>query len=142
MKIPYFSYFKDRKIPTFSYFWLKIPTFSYFFDLSYHFPTCLDADYTLNPAPVFNSQIRYNLEAAVLRQWDFFYNVSLPHFTDPLFLDRAKRRYLNSLLLKQAPRSANFCECGINLFLLISTRKTRFASKQRGSVDLKKILNR
>ena len=38
IKIPYFSYFKDRKIPTFSYFWLKIPTFSYFFDLSYHFP--------------------------------------------------------------------------------------------------------
>ena len=27
IKIPYFSYFKDRKIPTFSYFWLKIPTF-------------------------------------------------------------------------------------------------------------------
>ena len=27
IKIPYFSYFKDRKIPTFFYFWLKIPTF-------------------------------------------------------------------------------------------------------------------
>ena len=40
IKIPYFSYFKDRKIPTFSYFWLKIPTFSYFFDLSHHFPPC------------------------------------------------------------------------------------------------------
>ena len=36
-KIPTFSYFKDRKILTFSYFGMKIPTFSYFFDLSYHF---------------------------------------------------------------------------------------------------------
>ena len=39
-KIPTFSYFKGRQIPTFSYFGLKIPTFSYIFDLSYHFQPC------------------------------------------------------------------------------------------------------
>ena len=45
-KVPTFSYFEDRKNPTFSYFGMKIPTFSYFFDLSYHFQPCRGYRYT------------------------------------------------------------------------------------------------
>ncbi len=38
----------------------------------------LDADYNvIGPPPSFQSQIKYNLEEAVIRQRDFYYQVSL-----------------------------------------------------------------
>ena len=53
-------------------------------------------------APTYESRISYNLAAAVLRQRDFFYNVSLPHFRDTGFLEKAVERYKRFLNLKNA----------------------------------------
>ena len=55
-------------------------------------------------APAYESRISYNLEAAVLRQRDFFYNVSLPHFRDTGFLKNAVTRYKRFLNLKKSNR--------------------------------------
>ena len=55
-------------------------------------------------APAYESRISYNLEAAVLRQRDFFYNVSLPHFRDTRFLENAVKRYKRFLNLKKSNR--------------------------------------
>ena len=43
----------------------------------------------------------YDIAAAVQRQRNFNYQVSLPHFTSPKFLKDAIDRYINFLLLKQ-----------------------------------------
>ncbi len=56
------------------------------------------------PVPSFKSEISYDLEAAVLRQRDFYYNVSLPHFKDPLFLQNAVERYQRFLTMKKNHR--------------------------------------
>ena len=54
--------------------------------------------------PSYVTQISYNLEAAILRQRDFFYNVSLPHFTDAKFLENAVERYKGFLNMKKMHR--------------------------------------
>ena len=41
----------------------------------------------------YHSKIQYNLEEACSRQFKFFYQVSLPHYRDDLFLKRAVERY-------------------------------------------------
>mmetsp|Transcript_17066 Transcript_17066/g.34542 ORF Transcript_17066/g.34542 Transcript_17066/m.34542 type:complete len:327 (+) Transcript_17066:43-1023(+) len=47
------------------------------------------------------SQMGYDIVAAVERQQVFNYQVSLPHFVEPVFLERAVQRYKQLLLLKQ-----------------------------------------
>jgi len=57
-----------------------------------------------NPPPVFaeyRSRIQYNLEEACYRQFKFYYQVSLPHFSDDLFLNSAVKRYEHHLQLKR-----------------------------------------
>ena len=57
-----------------------------------------------NPPTVlteYRSRIRYNLEEACYRQFKFYYQVSLPHCSDDLFLKSAVERYEHHLLLKR-----------------------------------------
>lgn len=49
----------------------------------------------------FESKISYDIIAAALRQKVFFYQVSLPHFTDGRFLKQALSRYKKYLLFKK-----------------------------------------
>jgi hypothetical protein len=48
----------------------------------------------------FKSRISYDLTAAWSRQRSFYYQVSLPHFRDAMFLSHAKGRYQKFLLLR------------------------------------------
>lgn len=57
-----------------------------------------------NPPPVLKehrSRIQYNLEEACYRQFKFYYQVSLPHYSDDLFLKSAVNRYEHHLQLKR-----------------------------------------
>ena len=47
----------------------------------------------------YRSRIQYNLEEACYRQFKFYYQVSLPHFSDDLFLKSATERYEHHLQL-------------------------------------------
>ena len=49
----------------------------------------------------YRSRIQYNLEEACYRQFKFFYQVSLPHYSDDLFLKSAVERYEHHLQLKK-----------------------------------------
>ncbi len=60
----------------------------------------LNADYTNSAPPRYQSKISYNLEQAIVRQRDFFYNVSLPHYMDEGFLQNALERYGKFLQMK------------------------------------------
>jgi len=53
----------------------------------------------------------YDLEAATRRQTKFFYNVSLPHYRDPKFLEIAEDRYRKFLHLKRVNRDALLIPC-------------------------------
>lgn len=48
-----------------------------------------------------DSDISYDLEAAVSRQGNFYYNVSLPHYLDHRFLTLAVQRYQKFLFLRK-----------------------------------------
>ncbi len=50
----------------------------------------------------FRSKISYDLKLASKRQFEFFYNVSLPHFRNPIYLKLALERYKKFLRMKQA----------------------------------------
>jgi len=57
-----------------------------------------------NPPPVvaeYRSRIQYNLEEACYRQFKFYYKVSLPHYSDDLFLKSTVERYEHHLQLKR-----------------------------------------
>ena len=70
----------------------------------------LTEDYSQKPAPpAYKSRLNCDLKAAVLRQRDFYYNVSLPHFTDSTFLKTAIYRYINFLELKKHNRLVYIC---------------------------------
>ena len=69
----------------------------------------LTEDYAKKPAPpAYKSRLHCDLRAAVLRQRDFYYNVSLPHYTDSTFMKTAIYRYMNFLELKKHNRSVLF----------------------------------
>ncbi|XP_062595777.1 uncharacterized protein LOC134257152 [Saccostrea cucullata] len=51
--------------------------------------------------PSYESRIQYDLEAAAERQQMFYYQVSLPHYTDEKFLQNAITRYKQFLTLKR-----------------------------------------
>ena len=49
----------------------------------------------------YRSRIQYNLEEAFYRQFKLYYQVSLPHYSDDLFLKSAVERYEHHLQLKK-----------------------------------------
>ena len=51
--------------------------------------------------PICRSKIKYDLEAASLRQKDFYYQVSFPHFKSDEFLMYGVERYKKFLYLKK-----------------------------------------
>ena len=61
-------------------------------------------DFTKPPTVMtkYQSKIQYNLEEACSRQFKFYYQVSLPHYRDDLFLEKAVERYEHHLRLKSA----------------------------------------
>ena len=59
----------------------------------------------------YRSRIQYNLEEACYRQFKFYYQVSLPHFTDDLFLKSAVERYEHHLRLKRLHPEVSMVPC-------------------------------
>ena len=59
----------------------------------------------------FESKIAYDVIAAAGRQKEFFYNVSLPHYKDPKFLQQGKDRYQKMLYLKQEAPNQYLVPC-------------------------------
>lgn len=57
------------------------------------------------------SKIRYNITAAAMRQAVFFYQVSLDHYRDPMFLTDAILRYKMYLYLKQRNKETFLVPC-------------------------------
>ena len=49
----------------------------------------------------FKSQLSYDVVAAAMRQGEFYYHVSLPHYTDEKYLESGLLRYKKFLYLKQ-----------------------------------------
>ena len=71
--------------------------------LAYYPAEPFENDLTKPPTVVtdYPSKIQYNLEAACSRQFKFYYQVSLPHYRDDLFLEEAVERYDYHLRLKR-----------------------------------------
>ena len=71
--------------------------------LAYYPAEPFEIDLTKPPTVVtdYPSKIQYNLEAACSRQFKFYYQVSLPHYRDDLFLEEAVERYGYHLRLKR-----------------------------------------
>ena len=67
----------------------------------YHEPFQVDLGKPPTVLEEYRSKIRYNLEEACYRQFKFYYQVSLPHYSDDLFLKSAVERYEHHLLLKR-----------------------------------------
>ena len=59
----------------------------------------------------FESRIEYDISAACVRQRVFYYQVSLPHYGDKMFLTRALERYKQHLVLKQENPDLFFVPC-------------------------------
>ena len=64
-------------------------------------PFQVDLTAIAGDAPDFESRIEYDITAACDRQRVFYYQVSLPHYADRKFLNRALERYKQHLVLKQ-----------------------------------------
>lgn len=64
-------------------------------------PYYLDYKTNVHVIPPYTSKIRYALSQAVERQADFYYNISLGHYKDPVFLDEAIKRYKKFIFLKR-----------------------------------------
>ena len=62
-----------------------------------------DVDLTNPPTVIreYQSKIQYNLEDACYRQCSFYYQVSLPHYSDDMFLKDAVERYEHHVQLKR-----------------------------------------
>ncbi len=62
----------------------------------------LDEDWTVKqPQVLKHSKIEYDLKSACKRQSSFYYQVSLPHYKDPKFLEEALARYGRFVTLKK-----------------------------------------
>ena len=59
----------------------------------------------------FKSKINYDLKKASARQFEFFYNVSLPHFKHQAYLKIALDRYKKFLYLKKLNPSTLVVPC-------------------------------
>lgn len=59
----------------------------------------------------FKSKCSYNLEGAISRQRMFCYQVSLPHYRDPLFLQQSLTRYKKYLYLKKMNQDQFLVPC-------------------------------
>jgi len=64
-------------------------------------PFEVDLTTSVGHVPDFESRIEYDIAAACERQRVFYYQVSLPHYGDTKFLNRALVRYKQHLVLKQ-----------------------------------------
>ena len=64
-------------------------------------PFEVDLTTSVGDVPDFESKIEYDIAAACDRQRVFYYQVSLPHYEDRKFLNRALERYKQHLVLKQ-----------------------------------------
>ena len=63
-------------------------------------PFIVDKTRDICPDPHFKSQFSYDIASAISRQKSFFYQVSLPHYKDELFLKSCVLRYKKFLHLK------------------------------------------
>ncbi|KAL9978366.1 hypothetical protein ACROYT_G015867 [Oculina patagonica] len=59
----------------------------------------------------YRSRIQYNLEEACYRQFKFYYQVSLPHYSDDLFLKGAVERYEHHLQLQKLHPDVSMVPC-------------------------------
>ncbi|XP_020609146.1 uncharacterized protein LOC110047744 [Orbicella faveolata] len=59
----------------------------------------------------YRSRIQYNLEEACYRQFKFYYQVSLPHYSDDLFLKSAAERYEHHVQLKRLHPDVSMVPC-------------------------------
>jgi len=59
----------------------------------------------------YRSRIQYNLEEACYRQFKFYYQVSLPHYSDELFLKSAAKRYEHHLQLTKLQPNVSIVPC-------------------------------
>ena len=59
----------------------------------------------------FESRIQYDIKSACQRQRVFYYQVSLPHYSDKTFLREAVKRYKHHLLSKQKNQDAFLVPC-------------------------------
>ena len=58
-------------------------------------------DIKAHPVDNLSSHIEYDIQSAALRQGSFYYQVSLDHFRNPMFLSDSLTRYKMFLILKQ-----------------------------------------
>ncbi|KAL5007201.1 hypothetical protein ScPMuIL_016007 [Solemya velum] len=76
----------------------------------------LEHDAPVGNQSEFSSRLSYDIEAAAARQKLFYYQVSLPHFKDPNYLDLALGRYRKFLFLRQQNPGVFLVPCyGIDL---------------------------
>lgn len=66
---------------------------------------------TLKIPSEFVSRISYDLQAAISRQRVFYYQVSLPHYTDKKFLERSVIRYKKFLFMKKVSPNSFIVPC-------------------------------
>ena len=94
----------------------------------------------LTPAD-FTSKLKYDLVAASERQRVFYYNISLPHYADKLFLETAMQRYKKFLALKK-DNSDSFIVPMYDVDLIWHTHQLKHnAYKQETEEILGKMLN-
>ena len=74
-------------------------------------PFEVDLTTSVGNAPDFESRMEYDITAACGRQRVFYYQVSLPHYGDKKFLNKALERYKQHLLLKQQNPDLFFVPC-------------------------------
>lgn len=75
------------------------------------FEVNLDDINFMAPLTEYKQQSQYNLELAISRQKAFFYQVSLPHYSDRLYLSVAVKRYRKLLHLKRLNPDAFLVPC-------------------------------
>ena len=74
-------------------------------------PFEVDLTTSVGNAPEFESRMEYDITAACGRQRVFYYQVSLPHYGDKKFLNKALERYKQHLVLKQQNPDLFFVPC-------------------------------
>ena len=89
----------------------------------------------------FTSKLKYDLVAACQRQRAFYYNISLPHYADKLFLETAMQRYKKFLGLKK-DNSDSFIVPMYDVDLIWHTHQLKHnAYKHETEAILGKMLN-
>ncbi|XP_060078988.1 uncharacterized protein LOC132558437 [Ylistrum balloti] len=71
----------------------------------------LQEDDTIDDGRKFTPQLKYDIRAAVGRQYLFYYNVSLPHYRDRQFIARCVLRYQQFLYMMKKHRKTFLVPC-------------------------------